>query len=60
MSSEQASPSDPDLVAMGVVGLDDILGGGVTPNRVYLVEGNPGSGKTTLRFQCLLERRAAW
>jgi circadian clock protein KaiC len=45
------------LVATGIVGLDDILGGGFTPNRVYLVEGNPGSGKTTLALQYLLEGR---
>src|SRR5262249_10312827 len=37
--------------------LDDILGGGVTPNRVYLLEGNPGSGKTTLALQYLFEGR---
>jgi len=43
------------LVATGTPGLDDVLGGGVTPNRLYLIEGNPGSGKTTLALQCLLE-----
>src|SRR5947209_2650890 len=43
------------LVPTGIVGLDDILGGGLTPDRVYLVEGNPGSGKTTLALQYLLE-----
>lgn len=43
------------LVATGIEGLDDILGGGLTPHRVYLVEGNPGSGKTTLALQYLLE-----
>ncbi len=47
------------LVAMGIPGLDDILGGGLTPDRVYLVEGNPGSGKTTLALQYLLEGRQA-
>jgi len=41
--------------ATGIAGLDDILGGGLTPHRVYLVEGNPGSGKTTLALQYLLE-----
>ncbi len=45
----------PPLVATGIPGLDDVLGGGFTPNRVYLVEGNPGSGKTTLALRWLLE-----
>ncbi len=43
------------LSATGISGLDNILGGGLTPNRLYLVEGNPGSGKTTLALQYLLE-----
>lgn len=42
-------------VATGTSGLDNVLGGGVTPNRLYLIEGNPGSGKTTLALRCLLE-----
>src|SRR6476646_2323784 len=36
-------------------GLDDILGGGFDPDRMYLVEGTPGSGKTTLALQFLLD-----
>ncbi|MDR3619426.1 MAG: ATPase domain-containing protein [Paludisphaera borealis] len=55
MSVEQAAPENGRLVATGVEGLDEILGGGLTPNRVYLLEGNPGSGKTTLAIQCLLD-----
>ncbi len=39
----------------GIPGLDDVLEGGLHPNRLYLVEGTPGSGKTTLAFQFLLE-----
>jgi circadian clock protein KaiC len=31
------------------------FGGGLTPDRIYLVEGAPGSGKTTMALQFLLE-----
>jgi circadian clock protein KaiC len=41
----------------GVPGLDDILGGGLPSEHLYLVEGTPGSGKTTLALQFL--RRGA-
>jgi circadian clock protein KaiC len=43
------------LVPTGIAGLDDILGGGFPPNSLYLIEGDPGSGKTTLGLQFLLE-----
>lgn len=39
----------------GISGLDDVLAGGFTPNRLYLVDGDPGTGKTTLSLQYLLE-----
>jgi circadian clock protein KaiC len=39
----------------GVMGLDDILIGGLAPGHVYLLEGNPGTGKTTIALQFLLE-----
>jgi circadian clock protein KaiC len=39
----------------GVEGLDDVLGGGLTPHQLYVVEGFPGSGKTTLALQFLME-----
>lgn len=42
-------------IASGILGLDDILGGGLTPHRMYLVEGAPGAGKTTLALQFLLK-----
>jgi len=41
----------------GIEGLDDVLQGGFIPNRLYLVAGDPGSGKTTLALQYLLEGR---
>jgi circadian clock protein KaiC len=42
------------IAATGVPGLDDILAGGLTRRRVYLVEGVPGCGKTTLALQFLM------
>lgn len=42
----------------GVPGLDDILQGGLTRNRIYLLEGDPGAGKTTLAIQFLLTGEA--
>ncbi len=39
----------------GVAGLDHILNGGLIPHRLYLVDGDPGAGKTTLSLQFLLE-----
>jgi circadian clock protein KaiC len=41
----------------GIPGLDEVLHGGLPPNRVYLVEGHPGTGKTTLALQFLIEGR---
>lgn len=38
----------------GIAGLDDVLNGGLTPDRLYLVEGTPGTGKTTLGLGFLL------
>lgn len=43
-----------DRAATGIAGLDLILNGGLPRNRVYLVEGDPGVGKTTLALQFLL------
>ncbi|HKT79663.1 MAG TPA: ATPase domain-containing protein [Vicinamibacterales bacterium] len=44
-------------ISTGIPGLNCILSGGLTPHRTYLVEGRPGSGKTTLALQFLLEGR---
>jgi len=51
--SEQHSPLN-DRARTGVVGLDEILAGGLPRNRIYLVQGAPGVGKTTLALQFLL------
>ena len=48
--------SDPSSKArLGIVGLDDILLGGLRRNRLFLIEGSPGAGKTTLALQFVLE-----
>ena len=48
-----------DRISTGVKGLDYILRGGLPKNRLYLVEGNPGTGKTTLGLQFLMEGEQA-
>lgn len=47
-----------DRISSGNSGLDAILAGGLPRNRLYLIEGAPGSGKTTLALQFLLEGKA--
>ena len=44
-----------DRVSTGIAGLDEILCGGLPPSHVYLLEGDPGTGKTTLGLQFLRE-----
>ena len=43
------------LIKTGNDNLDNILGGGLAKNRVYLLQGTPGTGKTTLALQFLIE-----
>lgn len=45
--------------ATGVTGLDDILGGGLTPGHIFLLEGTPGTGKTTIALKFMLEAAKA-
>lgn len=52
--SKTADASTMGRVSTGIAGLDSILGGGLPPNHLYLVEGTPGTGKTTLALQFLL------
>ncbi len=50
----QNSPGQ-SFSSTGIAGLDNILGGGLTQDRVYLIEGEPGTGKTTTGLQFLIE-----
>lgn len=42
-------------ISTGISGLDDILDNGIPSNRLYLIHGDPGTGKTTLGLQFLRE-----
>ncbi len=55
LQSRRAARKATRRISTGVPGLDDILCGGLTAERVYLVEGSPGAGKTTLGLQFLLD-----
>lgn len=44
-----------EVAPTGIPGLDDVLSGGLPRNRVYLIMGDPGVGKTTLGLHFLLE-----
>ena len=52
---DRERPGAVKLFATGIAGLDDILGGGLARNHLYLIEGDPGTGKTTIALQFLLE-----
>jgi circadian clock protein KaiC len=52
--SEEAAPSR-SRCSSGCPSLDDILGGGLPAGHIYLVEGEPGTGKTTLALQFIAE-----
>src|SRR5689334_16985957 len=58
MDKNNGSPPKAALTqraSTGARGLDEILSGGLTRGRIYLLEGDPGTGKTTLALQFLLE-----
>jgi len=52
-----ASPASP--LSTGIPGLDTVLHGGLTPDRLYLLQGVPGAGKTTMALQFLIQGAAA-
>jgi circadian clock protein KaiC len=54
-ASRDNEPIDLPRISTGSAGLDDILGGGFDANRMYLYEGKPGTGKTTIALQFLLK-----
>src|ERR1051325_9115446 len=54
MNEEHPEGSE-ERLSTGIPGLDNVLCGGLDPDRLYLVEGEPGTGKTTLALQFLLE-----
>src|SRR5215218_7662576 len=58
MPDSVTSPSVP-RASTGVAGLDEILGGGLPTNHLYLLDGEPGTGKTTLALQFLLAGAAS-
>lgn len=51
--------TEPMDAKTGIEGLDDVLGGGLDRGRTFLVEGSPGTGKTTIALQFLLTGAAA-
>ncbi len=53
MAKRNGEKRPPDDAETGIVGLDDILGGGLQRNRVFLAEGHPGTGKTTAALSFL-------
>ncbi len=51
--SQSRDIPDQERASTGIAGLDDILGGGLPTGHIYLIEGTPGAGKTTLGLQFL-------
>jgi circadian clock protein KaiC len=54
-----ANQNLPEKLPTGISGLDDILGGGLPSGHMYLLEGDPGTGKTTVAMQFVLAGQKA-
>jgi circadian clock protein KaiC len=54
-AGRESPAANPKLARTGVFGLDQILNGGLPRNHIYLVDGEPGTGKTTLALQFLMD-----
>ena len=54
LANYHTKATDPRRISTGVKGLDEVLQGGLPPNHVFLIAGDPGTGKTTLGMQFLL------
>jgi circadian clock protein KaiC len=57
--SRMGALSEPIRLRTGIPSLDDILLGGLPKGHIYLLEGDPGTGKTTLGMQFLVEGKKA-
>ena len=55
MMRTENQKTNPERLSVGVQGLDDVLYGGLHQHRIYLLEGDPGTGKTTLSLQFMRE-----
>jgi circadian clock protein KaiC len=54
VTTGDAVPETEMMAKTGVPGLDDVLGGGLAPGHVFLIEGTPGTGKTTIALRFLM------